>query len=71
MNNYPTPQDRLELSLNWLESEGFALYYNNKLKEWGLFQNTSDVDRWYSERYYLVSEDKYRIINQAFHDLAH
>lgn len=71
MDNYSTPQDRLELMLNWLESEGFALYYNNKLKEWGLFQNTSDVDRWYSERYFLVSEDKYRIINQAFHDLAH
>jgi hypothetical protein len=51
--------------LNWLESEGFFLWWDEVNKTWELLNNNEDC------QYSLVCEDKFRIIEQAFHDLAH
>lgn len=57
------PQEVLEKAINWLESEGYYLWYDGDSKLWAIINESEDVE------YALTGEDKYRIIVQAYHDL--
>ena len=70
---HPDYISRLESMLNWLESEGFFLWWNDKSCEWILALGEEKNGKTYpnEEKYHLTCPDKYRLIEQAFHDLIH
>ena len=61
----------LEFMLNWLESEGFFLWYNDKTNEWSIFPGEEFEGDLPENVYSLTGADKNRVIEQAFHTLAH
>lgn len=54
--------------LQWLESEGFYLWFDEKTLEWTL---CLEGDFELEEQYSLTGGDKLKLIEQAFHHLAH
>ncbi len=51
----------LSYALNWLESAGFNLYFDEKRLEWEIMNEESD--------WFLTDENKYQLIHQAFNHL--
>jgi hypothetical protein len=71
-------EDRLSGMLQWLEDEGFFLWYNEKtiggqtISEWELMPCSDYFDQKPEGDFYsLTGSDKFRVIEQAFHYLCH
>jgi glutamine synthetase len=69
-----TPQERLGSMLNFLESEGYALWYDNETNEWSLLYTEEDDSENYNpivkdKGYSVTGFDKEQVIRMAFSDL--
>ena len=66
--------ERLGQMLNWIESEGYALWYDDEINEWNLLYTETDenYNPIVKDKGYSVScADKNRCIMQGFSDLCH